>query len=360
MRRTRGRLVHVDSLAELDRRLARGATALGSWSVHGLDLRGRVAELATHRLSGATFLGCRLDPEEEAVLSSAGALVLPIVTDAPLDSYPARLYTPDDLYDTTHYERSLDGRIYAWSQRLPDRDDALAAALHDHAIGEALQAWRVDRRVCGVMGGHAAQRGEPDYAAAARLGQALGRDLVVATGGGPGAMEAANLGARFAHEDGAALERALEHLATVPSFVPSIDAWVGAARRVLADVSPAVETLGIPTWFYGHEPSNLFATAIAKYVANALREAVLLEICDAGIIFLPGAAGTVQEVFQDACENYYGDEAEVAPMVLVGREHWTETVPAWPLLHRLAQGRVMQDRVHLVDSVEEAVAIVTG
>ena len=31
-----------------------------------------------------------------------------------------------------------------------------------------------------------------------------------------------------------------------------------------------------------------------------------------------GIAGTVQEVFQDACENYYADESSVAPMVLVG------------------------------------------
>ena len=78
------------------------------------------------------------------------------------------------------------------------------------------------------------------------------------------------------------------------------------------------ETLGIPTWHYGHEPPNVFASAIAKYFRNAMREAMLLEVCDAGIVFLPGAAGTVQEVFQDACENYYADPASVAPMVLVG------------------------------------------
>ena len=43
----------------------------------------------------------------------------------------------------------------------------------------------------------------------------------------------------------------------------------------------------------------------------------------------------MQEVFQDACENYYADEASVAPMVLVGVEHWTHTLPAWPLLQAL-------------------------
>ena len=83
-------------------------------------------------------------------------------------------------------------------------------------------------------------------------------------------------------------------------------------------------------------------------------------MCDAGIVFLPGAAGTVQEVFQDACENYYADETSVAPMVLVGRGYWTETLPAWPLLQALARGRAMEDHVHLVDSVEEATALMTG
>ena len=81
---------------------------------------------------------------------------------------------------------------------------------------------------------------------------------------------------------------------------------------------------------------------------------MLLSRCDAGIVFLPGAAGTVQEIFQDACENYYADEATIAPMVLVGVRHWTEDVPAWPLLESLAKGGPMQGRVHLVDSVSEA------
>ncbi len=45
------------------------------------------------------------------------------------------------------------------------------------------------------MGGHAVARDDPAYAQTARLAWRLGSTLVVATGGGPGAMEAANLGA---------------------------------------------------------------------------------------------------------------------------------------------------------------------
>jgi hypothetical protein len=87
---------------------------------------------------------------------------------------------------------------------------------------------------------------------------------------------------------------------------------------------------------------------------------VLLEVCHAGIVFLPGAGGTVQEVFQDGCENYYADESSLAPMVLVGREHWTRTLPAWPLLRALSRGRAMEEHVHLVDTVAEAAAVVAS
>ena len=104
----------------------------------------------------------------------------------------------------------------------------------------------------------------------------------------------------------------------------------------------------------------MFATGIAKYFRNATREAILLEICDAGIVFLPGAGGTVQEVFQDACENFYADESSVAGMVLVGRTYWTETLPAWPLLRELARGRPMEHRVHLVDTVDDAAALLAA
>ncbi|WP_166391792.1 LOG family protein [Nocardioides ochotonae] len=361
MKQHRGRVVDVDSLPDLDRRLAAGARSLSGWRVRGLDLTGRTEELRTRKLAGATFLGCTWPPGEAERARAAGALVLPApptsTPDRALDLDRTSLYSVEDLYDAPTWAASFDGRAYAWSRRPATADSALRKALHDHAIDQALQAWAARRQVVGVMGGHAARRGDPTYRDAARLAQVLGSTVAVATGGGPGAMEAANLGTWYAAAGPAALDEAVERLSAVPAYRPSIDAWVASARAVRAEVAPGGDSLGIPTWHYGHEPPNLFATAVAKYFRNATREAILLEVCDAGIVFLPGAGGTVQEVFQDACENYYADESSLAPMVLLGREYWTTTLPAWPLLRALARGRAMEDHVHLVDTVEEATAI---
>ncbi len=149
-------------------------------------------------------------------------------------------------------------------------------------------------------------------------------------------------------------------VARVPCYRPDRGAWAAAAFDVIDRWSSGTDTLGIPTWHYGHEPPNVFATAIAKYFRNATREAILLQVCESGIVFLPGAAGTVQEIFQDACENYYADVSSLAPMVLVGREHWKRRLPAWPLLEQLARDRPMASVVHLVDSLEEAADALAG
>ena len=134
-------------------------------------------------------------------------------------------------------------------------------------------------------------------------------------------MEAANLGAYLSGHPDDALDEAMDLLGAAPSYSPDIGAWATAAFTVLERWPAGTVSVGIPTWFYGHEPPNAFATQIAKYFKNAIREDVLLHLCDAGIVFLPGRAGTVQEVFQDACENYYSDADALAPMVLVGADH---------------------------------------
>jgi predicted Rossmann-fold nucleotide-binding protein len=353
--RQRG-VVEVETLARFDALLDAGARSAGHWRIQDVDLTGRTAQLQGLDVEGALLLGCTLDTDVESDLRARGALVFPQLPHVPVNPYRAELYSPAELYAglDQSYADTLDARAYGWSRSSRDLGHDLAQALHDHAIDDALTGFAANVRLVGVMGGHALRRGEPEYLAAARLGRSLARaGLTVATGGGPGAMEAANLGAYLAGHDDAALDEALEMLAAVPSYSPDTGAWAAAAFAVLARWPDGTGSVGIPTWFYGHEPPNAFATRIAKYFKNAIREDVLLHLCDAGIVFLPGRAGTVQEVFQDACENYYSDPDSLAPMVLVGREHWTRELPAWPLLQALAADRPMADRVHLVDTTEE-------
>ncbi|MET1088864.1 MAG: Rossmann fold nucleotide-binding protein [Arthrobacter sp.] len=366
------RTLEVESLAGFDRLVSAGAQEMGGWHAQSLDLRGRSDALDRIQVAGAIFLGCTFDDGMEDALRRRGALIFPRLEGVPFDPYRAGLYSPQELYAglaDSPYEDLPDARIYQWSIQpgLRHRLDAtLASALHDHAIGDALEElhgqdpW-AGRKMVGVMGGHAAQRGSAGYTQAAMLGRLLARDgYAVATGGGPGAMEAANLGAYLSRADDGALQAALQTLASVPGFRPSVSAWARAAADVVERYPGGTPSLGIPTWFYGHEPPNYFATHIAKYFANAVREAILLELCHGGIVFLPGAAGTVQEIFQDACENYYAAGVKITPMVLVGKHHWEHRYPAWPMLQSLAAGRSMADRIFLVDSVEDAAAILRG
>ncbi len=355
--------VEIESLAEFDQRVASGSRRMHGWWVQGVDLTGRADRLHAMDPSGAVFLGCDLTEESTQHLRSRGALLFPRIPEMPIDAYRTTLYTADELYDGLEagYEHTLDARVYAWTRRRPALVDRLAQALHDHAVDDALEEFVAGRQLVGIMGGHAVGRDSAAYAKASRLGRALTRaGLTVATGGGPGAMEAANLGAYLAPYADDVLEAALALVGPYPSYLgPAVGAWLDSALEVRRRWPDGAESLGVPTWFYGHEPPNALATHVAKYFKNAVREDILLQICHAGIAFLPGAAGTVQEVFQDACENYYAEASLVAPMVLVGREHWTRDLPAWPLLAALGTGRRMGDRIHLVDSTEEAATLLT-
>jgi predicted Rossmann-fold nucleotide-binding protein len=355
-------MVEVDSLSQFDALVSSGATRMRGWRLQGVDLSDRTEELLALAPAGALLLGCAVSDEADAWLRRGGAMVFPEIPELPFDPYRTRLYTAAELYDaigTAPYPRTPDARIYAWSrQQLPTVAGALARSLHDHAIDQALDDDLRGRRVVGVMGGHEVERGGSAYSRAARLGRGLSRGgLLVVTGGGPGAMEAANLGAYLTEHDDDVLSEAIGLLVRAPLFTPSVTRWVRAAFDVRARWPDGGMSVGIPTWFYGHEPPNAFASAVAKYFQNALREDTLLHRCDAGIVFLPGAAGTVQEIFQDACENYYSDSATVASMVLVGRTHWTREVPVWPLLRRLGRDRAMADHMWLVDSIDEALEL---
>lgn len=349
----------IETLEEFDAVVSARGTLAG-FRVQAVDLTDRTRELLTTDTAGAVFLGCPMREEAAAKVRAAGTLVFPPVPDLPFDPYRGHVYTPGELFASLDkgYEQTPDALAYAWFQQTKADGDIYASMLrsvHDDSVSDALDELLRGTRVVGVMGGHAMARGTETYEGAARLGRALARaGFTVATGGGPGAMEAANLGAYAAPYDDAMLQDACQLLGKAPSFTPSITEWARSAFEVRERWPKGNHSVGIPTWFYGHEPPNAFASHIAKYFANATREDGLLARSNAGVVFLPGAAGTVQEVFDNATPNYYESRGEPTPMVLVDRVHWTERLPVWPLLQSLARNRSMEPRIALVDRVEEA------
>ncbi|KGN31902.1 hypothetical protein N802_19290 [Knoellia sinensis KCTC 19936] len=360
----------IETLRDLGDALASGAPLRGL-RLQDLDLtRHEDRLLARTDLEGLVVLGGRLSTELDQHLRLHGALVFPTDPHAPVNAYRASLYQPHELYAGLArygYDNTPDARAYTWSREADLHHDVfvtLLRAIHDDSISDALTEFVGGVPVVGVMGGHALTRDSDAYAGASRLGHRLASaGLVVATGGGPGAMEAANLGALCPTEE--AVTEALGRLAGIPSFRPSIAEWARVALDVHDDIlripvqDNRVRSIGIPTWFYGHEPPNVFCNGIAKYFSNAIREDGLLARSTAGLIVLHGAAGTVQEIFQSITPLYYADaERVLPPLVLVGREHWSREVPVWHAIEALGRERGMGEVVHLVDTVEEAAELV--
>ena len=351
--------MEIESLDQLDALLALGKGLAGA-RLQGLDLASREPALLGVDPRGAVVLGGTLTPRLEQHLREGGAVLFPVVPGCPVDVYRPHLYPPEELYRGLDqgYPCTPDALAYRWSREGSLRHDALTTllrAMHDDAVTDALDEVVAGRRCVGVMGGHALKRGTEGYREAALLGRALAReDLLVLTGGGPGAMEAANLGARLAQAADDALDDALARLAAVPSFAPDVAAWADVALKVRAE-HPAPgrpASIGIPTWFYGHEPPNAFACLQAKYFSNAVREDALLSRATHGLVYLPGAAGTVQELFQAVTPGYYGADGGV-PLVLVGRAHWTRTVPVWDALTTLAGDLPLAQRLMLLEDAAD-------
>ena len=358
---TPGAGTEIESLAAFDEQLAT-VGSLAECYLQSLDLTGRGDVLRVVDVGRAVFLGCVFGPGIEAVLEEHGALVFPTLPDLPFNPYRSGLYTADELYAGLDrgYRYTLDARVYRWWRHVGQHrslTSELAMTLHDHAVAGALQDLGRDGAV-GVMGGHQLVRGSAGYAEAASLGRELaasGRTVI--TGGGPGAMEAVNLGAALAGP-ASHLEAALAVLADRPRFAEDIASWVGAGLTVRDRWELSGRSYGVPTWLYGHEPPNVFSAGIAKLFSNAIREDVLLRHASGGLVCLPGAAGTVQEIFQAVTPRFYAlPDEPIPPLVLVGVEYWTRTQPAWPLLAGLARGRRMAAALHLVDSAADVPAL---
>ncbi len=335
------------------------------------------------------FLGCHLGPRLAAACAESFAIVFPVLPGRLYDAYRRHLYRPTDLFDRfdpadpASYHRCMDWLNYVGYLQVVDGkpvrppalvpvgpDEILARRLHDHHVDEALDRFllrhcRPHRRgVVAIMGGHDTLRSDPVFLETASLARDLTRrGFLVATGGGPGLMEAANLGAYLADHAEPDLAEAVAILARAPKY--DHPEWLARAFDVRHRFAPSqTHSLGLPTWWYGHEPPNAFASHIAKYFENSMREEGLLAIATHGIVFAAGNAGTVQEIFQDACQNYYDTYGHKSPMILFGADYWNPSEPgamskpAWPLLQQLAREKRFEHLITLTSDPADVLAAI--
>lgn len=281
------------------------------------------------------------------------------------------------------YAESVDFRIYlqyvAAGRYAPtDYFTAMMEAVHDNAIREATEDYLRSasaRAAVAFMGGHDLARNSPVYAQVAFLARELARrGYLPVSGGGPGAMEATHLGALHQHAAPAALTRALRELGRVPNIPPNLQgivapdgtiarrlvrrahAWLVPAYRIRCRIRKPGESLAIPTWLYGHEPTTALATQIAKYFQNSVREDRLLSVATHGVIYVEGSAGTIQEIFQDAALNYYRVLGDFSPMIFLGRRQWSEKLPIVPLLKNLFKSGDFEKYVCVTDDPRHILA----
>ncbi|MGC4043565.1 MAG: hypothetical protein QM758_07140 [Armatimonas sp.] len=346
------------------------------------------------------YLGCQLGPELSAAAARSYALIFPRVLGKPYDPFRRGLYTIEELFDTysdtdpNSYYTTTDWRIYSSFIKVgadhkplsPTQyennglDEVFFRRVHDNSVNDGLDEFLdgfrgpSKRGIVAIMGGHDKKRSNTEYRNVALLARQLTLEkYLVVTGGGPGLMEAANLGAFFADKAEGEMDAAIEFLAQqADSYTDPL--WLTSAWQVRKANLPTdwntCRSVGVPTWFYGHEPPNVFQSHIAKYFENSMREEGLLAIATHGVVFADGNAGTVQEIFQDACQNYYATYGFKSPMILFGEDYWDPrpismngdhpeyapgAFPAWPLLRGLAQKKNFTQLIKLTSDIAEVI-----
>jgi len=170
----------------------------------------------------------------------------------------------------------------------------------------------------GVFGSARTPVDHPSYAVAEEVGRRLVEEgFAVMTGGGPGAMEAANKGASQA--GGVSVGLGIE----LP-FETGLNEWVDVGINF--------------RYFFARK------TMFVKY--------------SQGFIVLPGGLGTLDEMFE-ALTLAQTQKITAFPVVLIGVDYWSGLLD-WLRDTVLADGKISQgdlDRIVLTDDVEVAVRI---
>jgi len=336
---------------------------LGNATIQNIDFTSLEINWNTLNIENAVFLGCTLSANDQVHIIQNGGLIFPKSKGLSFNPYRSYLYTWQELYKETSSGKTADLGIYEHfsnTKYAPSMMESLYQSMHDHSIDDALRdylkpdnAGNYNIKAIGIMGGHGTLRTDEYYSKVAQTAQLLSqKEYLIMSGGGPGTMEAANLGAYMSNYSTADLLNAISMMASSPSYTsPNFHK---KAMSVLEKYPNGKDSIAIPTWFYGHEPSNVFASHIAKYFSNSIREDTLLAIAIHGILFAPGSAGTTQEIFMDAAQNHYNTFDYVSPMIFMGKKRYTQDTKLYETIQQLSDGKEYGKMLRLVDEPQEA------
>jgi uncharacterized protein (TIGR00730 family) len=213
-------------------------------------------------------------------------------------------------------------------------DEELIGAQHDAVAHEITDATRVERmttelamgfrelgglhRAVSIFGSARTLPGTPEYELAREVGRRLGvAGFAVITGGGPGAMEAANRGAREAgaHSIGLNIDLPFEQGHASACVDQSVDFHYFFCRKIM----------------------------FVRY-ANAF-------------VVLPGGYGTFDELFEALC-LIQTQKIRSFPVILVGSTYWSGLVD-WLRRRVAGEGKIDGtdlDLMHLTDDLDDVVA----
>jgi predicted Rossmann-fold nucleotide-binding protein len=364
----------IKTVKELKAILDAGKSIAGAL-LFGIDLADVAAEIKRVDIENCIFFGCVIPAELLTSLEQGGALILPRIRNLPYEPYRSDLYGPEELYagintdDPQSYIDTVDGKIYQHWDRNGRTEpsfpsEALSQRLHDQSINQAmlefLSTVTSDKRgVVALMGGHDLKRSSEEFSNIAILAHRLVRaGFFMVTGGKVGAMEATHMGAWFAARSEAELTTAIKQLSQEADDFED-PRWLVSAIKLKSEYEPVDErshwSLGIPTWVYFQEPATPFATHIAKYFANSLREEGLVRVGTAGVIFARGSAGTCQEIFEDLTQNHYMTHNIASAMIFMDKTYWEQTLPVVHLVQTIAKGRPYQALITALDDIDEIV-----
>jgi hypothetical protein len=170
-----------------------------------------------------------------------------------------------------------------------------------------------------IYGSARTRAGHPYYELARKLGRAMAeRGFTVLTGGGPGVMEGANLGAYEIRR-------------------PSIGLNIELPMEQLP---------------------NKYATLTMKFRYFFVRKVMLVKYSSA-FFLLPGGFGTLDEMFE-TLTLIQTHKIRPFPVIMIGTRYWGGLI-AWLRERTLAEGLISPEDMklfHLTDDLDEAIAVV--